>query len=81
MTAYCQQDTLLLERVYNRLKAWHTTHPNLTLYTRAEACPVCQSPKLKKDGFEYLSSGRRQRMACCGCGHKFKNGNLIKDAA
>ena len=78
---YNKQDVLLLERVFERLRPWHTTHPNLTLYTRAKACPVCQSPKLHKDGFEYLRTGRRQRMSCCKCGHKFKTGSLIKDAA
>jgi len=81
MSDYCRQDTALLARVYNRLKAWHKTHPDLTLYTRAEACPVCQSAKLQRDGYEYLRTGKRQRMACAACGHKFKTGSLIKDAA
>ncbi len=81
MADYNKQDTLLLEAVYNKLKAWHKTHPNLTYFTRAEACPVCQWKKLRRDGFEYLASGKRQRMECTSCGHKFKSGSIIKDVA
>ncbi len=81
MADYNKQDVRLLCRVYDRLKAWHTTHPDLTFFTRASACPVCQSPKLQKDGFAYLRTGKRQRMECRTCGHKFIAGVLIKDAA
>lgn len=81
MAAYNRQDVLLDERVYNRLKAWHTSHPSLNNFTRADACPVCQSAKLRRDGFAYLSTGKRQRAECVACGHKFLTGKIIKEAA
>lgn len=81
MADYNRQDTLLLERVYDKLKAWHATHPNLNHFTRAYACPVCQSAELRLDGYAFSGTGKRQRMACKDCGHRFVSGKLIKEAA
>lgn len=81
MAAYNKQDVVLLEKVYNHLKAWHTTHPNLNHFTRAYACPVCQSDELRLDGYAFSGTGKRQRMACKDCGHRFVSGKLIKEAA
>jgi RNase_H superfamily len=81
MRRYNKQDVRLLEAVYLKLRAWTTTHPNLDHYTRANACPVCQSKDLVRHSFAYISTGKRQRMTCKGCGHRFATGKLIKDAA
>lgn len=81
MAGYNRQDVLLLERVYERLKEWHTTHPNLDHFTRAGGCPVCQSKKLQKTGFAYVAAGKKQRFTCESCGHRHSAGKLIKEAA
>ncbi len=80
MKRYNKQDVVLLEAVYLKLRAWSTNHPNLTNYT-GTGCPVCQSTKLERSGFAYLTSGRKQRMLCQGCGHRFSTGKILKDAA
>ncbi len=81
MGAYNRQDVVLLEKVYHRLKAWHATHPDLTLFTRKDACPVCQSTELKRTGWNYTRTGKRQRATCRKCGHRFTTGKLIREAA
>lgn len=71
----------LLLGVYKALRPYARSHPNLTHFTRAEACPVCQSPKLQKTGFAYVTAGKKQRFTCQSCGHRHSGGKLIKDAA
>jgi uncharacterized protein YprB with RNaseH-like and TPR domain len=68
MKRYNARDVELLERVYNKLRGWATTLPNLNLYTNASACPTCQSTNIKKRGLHYLKSTVRQRMRCNDCG-------------
>lgn len=81
MKRYNKQDVNLLEAVFLKLRPWATTFPNLTHYTRAEACPVCLSKKLAPTGFAYVASGKKQRFTCQSCGHRHSAGKLIKDAA
>jgi DNA polymerase elongation subunit (family B) len=81
MRRYNAQDVALLERVYLKLRAWSTTHPNLSFFTRADSCPVCQSDELHRDGYRYLRTGKRQQFECESCGHRFTDGKLIKDVA
>lgn len=71
----------LLEGVYRRLRPFATTHPNLSHYSRLDACPVCQSGHLKNTGFNYLASGKKQRRTCLDCGHRFVTGKIIREAA
>jgi len=77
---YNIRDVELLERVYLKLRAWSPTHPNLNFFTRADACPVCQSNKLRHEGHRYTMTGKRQGFKCKGCGHRFYAGPLIKAA-
>jgi uncharacterized protein YprB with RNaseH-like and TPR domain len=68
MRRYNARDVELLERVYEKLKPWAVTHPNLNLYSGRIACPTCQSTHFKKRGLHYLKSTVRQRMLCLDCG-------------
>ena len=77
---YNTRDVELLERVYLKLRAWSPNHPNLSHYTKSEACPVCQSEKIKRSGNRYTMTGKRQGFLCKGCGHRFYAGPLIKAA-
>ena len=79
MRRYAERDTALLERVYNKLRPWTTTHPNLGFYSRkADACPVCESSKLKCNGRRFLSTGYRQQYKCMSCNHQFVTGKLLR---
>jgi hypothetical protein len=79
MKAYNEQDVRLLHRVYLRLAPYATNHPNLTFFTgKTNDCPVCQSDHTKRAGWAYVRTGKRQRMECLECGHKYQCGGLVK---
>lgn len=78
MSRYCNGDVELLGRVYDRLKGWSTNHPDLTMYSREDTCPVCESYNVKRNGFRVTRGGKRQERQCQDCGHYFKSGPLIK---
>lgn len=75
MAEYNVQDVVLLERVYNKLKAWMTNHPDVNIFegNRKEgSCPVCKSCNLRKRGQSYLASGKKkQRYRCKDCDNWF----------
>ena len=71
----------LLEGVYLAVRPYDKKHPNLSLFTRTDSCPVCQSTKLVLHGWSYLTSGKKQRKTCNSCGHRFSSGKIIREAA
>lgn len=71
MRRYNAQDVRLLERVYLKLRAWHTTHPDLTVYSGHAGCPACQSTQILRRGFIVAKSRKRQRFQCSACGSWF----------
>lgn len=77
MRRYGKRDTVLLARVYDRIKPWMPNHPNLNLYTEGGGCPTCQSPKIRKRGMYYGKAVVRQRLECSACGAQF-SGEIIK---
>lgn len=84
MITYNKHDVVLLERVYERLKAWFPSHPNFALYSgegdRPE-CPVCESLDVQRRGFHVMVQRRAARFQCQKCGHWFHKAlsKLIKD--
>jgi len=82
MVRYCKQDTILVEKLYNLMKPFMKTHPNMAVFAQdKECCVVCQSPKLKKKGLRHKGSGKYQRWVCGDCGrwHTSKHNLLSKD--
>jgi uncharacterized protein YprB with RNaseH-like and TPR domain len=77
MKEYNAQDVLLLESIYLKLRPWSTSHPDLNLYSHAEACPTCQSQKVQRRGFSYAKTQVRQRFHCQDCGSWF-SGKIVK---
>jgi hypothetical protein len=77
MRRYGKQDTELLARVYERIKPWMPNHPNLNLYTNAQACPTCQSNRIKRRGLTYSKSMVRQRWQCLDCWSAW-SGQVVK---
>jgi len=71
MMAYNVEDTLLLERVYLKLRAWDKRHPNIGLYVddAKPRCTACGSTNIIKKGTEKTQVGMYQRWSCKNCGH------------
>jgi hypothetical protein len=70
MEAYCKQDVLLLEKLYNELRPWTPRHPNMAVLAGAEGivCGCCGSEKLQSRGYYSTNSGMYQRFQCNDCG-------------
>jgi hypothetical protein len=68
MARYCGHDVVLLAKVYDKLRAWHTTHPNIESGT----CPTCGSDELSRRGTGFSNGKRFQRLQCLGCGRWMK---------
>lgn len=74
MEAYCHRDVKLTEDYYLKLRPRIQNHPNVNVFHDQPfggrlKCPACSSPKLKRKGWRYLTSGRKQRFKCEDCGH------------
>jgi DNA polymerase elongation subunit (family B) len=74
MEKYNKQDVLVLEKLYNVLKAWVPNHPNRSLYTEATElmCPTCGSKKYHSRGSYYTTVGKYKRYQCQDCGKWFR---------
>lgn len=86
MRKYNKQDVIVNEQVYNKLRGWHESHPNLNLYNPVRdvvgqtvlACTNCQSTNLVKDGYSYTRVSKRARARCKDCGNCFTHGKRIR---
>lgn len=67
MGVYNRRDVDLLEAVYNKLAAWAPATPARF----SPGCPSCQSERVKREGFKYTRTGKKQRLQCSDCGHWF----------
>lgn len=70
---HCEQDVIVLEQVYERLKPLCNWHFNVNLAAEpadklAPLCPRCGSDKLERRGFRWSYSTKTQRFYCKGCG-------------
>lgn len=68
MTKYCQQDVLLLEKIYLRLRPWAVNHPNMGTFLEQDVCPRCGSVEIIARGWFYGASGKHRRFSCKSCG-------------
>jgi DNA polymerase elongation subunit (family B) len=71
MVRYCKQDVDLLSRVYTELKPWSRSHPNLTMFGEQSGCPVCESVKVQRRGWNIAKTRKTPRFQCGECGHWF----------
>lgn len=69
MKKYNKQDVIATEKVYNRLRPWITSHPNMAMYTdgKVPVCPKCGSTHINKRGFVTTNSTHYQRYQCASC--------------
>lgn len=77
MKDYNVQDVLLLERVYEKLKPYMATHPDLRVYSNNPGCPTCQSPHVTRQGFRVSRTRKYRQYKCQDCGSWFQ-GALLK---
>ena len=69
MVKYCEKDVKLLEKVYLKLRAYATPHPNLAIFNLGETrCSKCESLNLEKRGYAITITNRYQRFQCKNCG-------------
>jgi ssDNA-binding Zn-finger/Zn-ribbon topoisomerase 1 len=70
MDEYCQNDVLILEQLYIRLRPYMRNHPNLGLYMDSdyELCPNCGSDMLKWGYLHYTRANIYECARCNDCG-------------
>lgn len=86
MRDYNKQDVIVTEQVYERLKAYHHTHPNLgvhvdirdTANNKVDTCPKCNSIELMKRGHRFTQTGKKQQYQCKTCNGWSSSGKSIK---
>jgi DNA polymerase elongation subunit (family B) len=78
MRKYNAQDVRLLDAVYQEIKPWAATQPDLRAYTGTTGCPSCLSKNVQCRGFNVAKTRKTQRMQCQDCGH-WHSGRIIKD--
>lgn len=68
MKRYCNQDVMLLSNLYDELRPFIVSHPNLGSLSSAEdVCPRCSSTSLQRRGFAYTATCTYQRYRCTDC--------------
>ncbi len=81
MQTYNENDVLILEELYTRIRPWIENHPNLGLYvdTTEPVCPNCGSTNLFWNGTYKTQLGEYQAFRCeCGAIGRSKVNNLKK---
>lgn len=78
MKDYNAHDVVLLLETYLALRAWTNTHPNLDMFNKNGSCPVCQSKKVQRRGWNVTKTGKRSRLQCQSCAAWFSGLELIK---
>jgi DNA polymerase elongation subunit (family B) len=70
MSEYCDNDVLILEELYVKLRPWIKGHPNVALYvdTDQERCTNCGNENLTWSGKYYTPAGRYRAFRCNDCG-------------
>ena len=76
MVKYCKGDVLLLEKVYEKLRPYASTHPSMGVYDGTQRCN-CGSMNFQKRGFEVTKRCKYQRLQCQDCG-SWTRGDRIK---
>lgn len=70
MAKYCDQDVLLLEKLFKMLRPFATNIPNYNTYAVArikKLCPSCGSTRLKSRGLRHTKTRSYRRYRCRDC--------------
>ena len=65
---HCEQDVLVLEAVYNKLRRLDGCHPNVQVfYGKPDGCPRCGSEHLESKGYRATQLYVYQKFFCKAC--------------
>ena len=79
MKDYNNQDVLLLEKIYLKMRPFMSSHPNLGDLNQIDGvCPKCLSSDLKLEGTHARRNGRVQSFSCNNCGGWCNDNSIIK---
>jgi hypothetical protein len=78
MRKYNGQDVDLLAGVYERLKAWAPSHPDLRVWDDCTGCPTCKSTNVQRRGFNVAKTRKSERFQCQDCGAWFSGKTVRK---
>lgn len=78
MKKYNEQDVLLLEKLYHKLRPWIKNHPNHSLHADdPDCCPKCGSETYQRRGVERTAACVYRRFQCMKCGGWFRSSSNI----
>lgn len=67
MIKYSNNDVLITEQLYLKMRPYMESHPNLNVITgRLDACPYCQNEQLQARGWGYNATSKYRRFQCIG---------------
>lgn len=76
---YNNQDVILLENIYYKLRPYMQNHPNLGDIEQINGvCPKCLSSDLNLEGTHSRRNGRVQSYSCNNCGGWCNDNSIIK---
>lgn len=70
MREYNENDVEMLEEIYLRIRAWIPGHPNMSLISNTDCCPVCMGSYVKS-GIYYANQRKYNEFRCNDCGAIF----------
>lgn len=79
MEKYNNQDVVLLEKIYYKLRPLMQNHPNVAVRGDADGCPKCGSHDRIYWGYTYNNTTTYRRIKCKGCGGWYRERVLNKD--
>lgn len=69
MIKYNKNDISLTEKLYEKLKPWIASHPNVNVLTgKKDACPKCASSKVQSRGYVIAGGNKKRKYQCQSCG-------------
>lgn len=77
MERYNRRDVTILERLYERLKPWVHSHPNVATITDDDCCPLCGSARYQRRGKAFTSVLSYPRYQCQDCGRWFRGAHSL----
>lgn len=80
MSIYNNQDVVLLEKVYLKLRPYIKNHPNVTLYddSHGNRCPSCGGKNLHKEDYFYTHVNKFPVYRCQSCGALSRDRKAVK---
>ncbi len=82
MIKYCQDDVILLEKVYNKIEGYSKAKTHIGVLEGKDkcSCPKCGNDKPQKAGLRVLATGNlQQRLKCQKCGTHYSISKISYD--